>query len=178
MQRIAIASLLLTGCLSLGPKREPSTRAQIIAGVSGAAIAAAAVTGAALAHDAPIAQQTAATMASSVIPMAAIYLGEEPDDEPSTPGGIYSSLGRGIGSAFGASLSFGAPLLATYLAGDETERSDGAMWGATLGVIAGSAAAVTLGNHLPKWARVVVGAVVVGATTTLGYQLGGGGPPR
>ena len=175
MKWSAIA-VLATGCMSVGPKHPPTVRAQIMAGVVGTVVAGGAIAGAASAHDEPIATQTGVAIATAAIPMAVIFLGDEAE-EPTTEGAIYSQLTSGLLSALGASLTFSAPMLGAYIAGDETAHPTRAWYGVALGVGAGSIASVYLGKSLPKWARVVVGAAVVGSAATLGYQLGGGGPP-
>ena len=173
MKWIAIP-VLATGCLSVHHDAQPRPPTQAIAIAGGVAIATAAIAGASVAHDAPIMEQTGIAITSSAIPMAAIFLGEDDDEEPSTPGGIYSALGSGLLSALGASLSFTVPILATTYTGDEVESSGGKLRGVGAGVLLGSIAAMGLARYMPKWARVVVGAAVVGASATLGAQLGGG----
>jgi hypothetical protein len=169
--------LLATGCMSIADKAKPSPRTQVIAIAGGVVLASAALAAARYRHDAPIAEQAGIAVATSAIPMAAIYLGEEDDEEVSTPGGIYSSMLSGLGSSFGAAITFSVPMLATSYTGDAVEDESGKLRGVAAGVLLGTIAAVGTARGMPKWARVVVGAAIVGASATLGAQLGGG-PPR
>jgi hypothetical protein len=66
---------------------------------------------------------------------------------------------------------FLVPVFGTVLSGTD-DVDNGATYGTVGGVLVGTATSVVLGNHLPKWGRVVVGAVVTGACATLGYHLG------
>ena len=175
MKWIVIA-VLASGCMSIAhdAKPRPSTQALAIAG--GVVLASAALAGAHYAHDAPIGEQAGIAIATSAIPMAAIYLGEEDDEEVSTPGGIYSSMLSGLGASFGAALTFSVPMAATSYTGGDVESSSGKVRGVAAGVFLGTVAAVGTARGMPKWARVVVGAAIVGASATLGAQLGGGEP--
>jgi hypothetical protein len=170
MIRFAIAVHFLPGCMAVSAKAQPSTQTSLVAGAAGVAIAGAALAGAhAASADGLEPKQPAAAIGTSLIPMAAIYLGEEPE-RATTPGGIYSGILGGIGRSLGAGLLFMAPVLGTVVAGDA--ESNGPTYGAMGGVLAGSMCSIYLGDHLPKWGRVVVGALVTGSAATLGYHLG------
>ena len=174
MVRIALVLCLVPGCLTVSAKRKPSRPASVAAAAVGVTIAGAALAGAHASSDTMTASQPPIAIGTSLIPMAGLYLGEEPP-EATTPGGIYSNLLSGMGNAAGASLLFLVPTFGTVLSGDKDAENDdehGALYGTVGGVLVGTVASVALGNYLPKWGRVVVGALVTGSFATLGYHLG------
>jgi hypothetical protein len=170
MFRSAIVLCLVPGCLTVSAERKPSRPASVAAAAVGVTIAGAALAGAYASSDTMNASQPPIAIGTSLIPMAGLYLGEEPP-EATTPGGIYSNLLSGMGNAAGASLLFLVPTFGTVLSGDE-DAGNGATYGTVGGVLVGTAASVALGNYLPQWGRVVVGALVTGSFATLGYHLG------
>lgn len=101
----------------------------------------------------------------------------EGGDPPSTPGGIYTGLAKGMGQAFLVPVTLLAPSFATWAIGEELGGSSAsrgrafgvAYLGAVVGVGLSSFAAV---ERMPPWARVMLGAALIGSASTLGYQLG------
>ena len=180
MRAVAVAILPLAGCLALGPKQPPRRGEAVLAGSIGVAVAAGTLVAAHQAHGASgkaiAAEAGFGTLGGVVMGMA--MFGGEPDPEPTTEGAIYSALGRGLLDAFGASLTLVVPPLLTIGAGRDVEEvrdPERAVSGAFLGAAGGVIATLAVHTHLPKWARVTVGAVLIGSLTTLGYQLGGRG---
>ena len=172
---------MLTGCMSVAHDAKPSDREAAITIASGVAVSAAAFAGAQLIHDPPpITTQAAVVTAVSAAPIMCLFLGE-PDEPPTTEGGIYSSLANvatvGLLESMGFALLAVTPMLAASTTGNDTKRPTGGQYGAVAGTLVGMTASAVLAKRMPKWARVVVGTVLTGSLTTLGYQLGGG-PPR
>lgn len=182
--RSAVLVIPLAGCLALGPKPPPPTRRAVVVGSIGAAAAAGALVAAQQSHGASgkaIAAEAAFGIGGGFVPALALYSGEEPES-PTTEGGIYMALGSGLLSAFGAAFTLPVPALTTYGAGQDVEGSrypQRAFTGAFLGTTLGMVASLAIHKHVPKWARIALGAALMGSFSTLGYQIGGrGAEPR
>ena len=178
--RSAVLVIPLAGCLALGPKHPPPTRRAVVVGSIGAAAAAGALIAAQQVHGASgkaIAAEGAFGIGGGFVPSLALFTGEEPES-PTTEGGIYMALGGGLLSVMGAGFTIPVPPLTTFGAGQDVEGSKNpqrAFTGAFLGSTLGMFAALAIHKHVPKWARIALGAALMGSFSTLGYQLGGGG---
>ena len=95
-----------------------------------------------------------------------------------TVGQVYSNMGRSLGKLMLVPIVTVAPALTTYLIGNEMEGDTNragrsAITGYVVGGVIGLAGMGVLSKtELPSWARVSLTAVLIGAGTTLGYQLG------
>ncbi len=151
----------------------PSAGAGVVIGASaGAAYAADSASG----RD--VALQVGGSSLAAVLPATLLdSMMFESDDPPSTPGGIYTGLGKGIGRAFLVPVTLLAPSLATWAIGEElggSSPSSGRAFGvAYLGAVVGaSLSSFAVVERMPPWARVVLRAALIGSASTLGYQLG------